>query len=65
MIGTVGSGWVWVTDLPGGAETNIFVAGDEDSYQIDTQTTAYRGDNSASVSSGASGASASAAPRST
>ena len=45
MIGSVGSGWVWVTDLPGGAETDIFVAGDEDSYQIDTQTTAYRGDN--------------------
>ena len=43
---------MWVTDLPGGAETDIFVAGDEDSYQIDTQTTAYRGDNSASASSG-------------
>ena len=35
VIGSVGSGWVWVTDLPGGAETDIFVAGDEDSYQID------------------------------
>lgn len=45
VIGSVGSGWVWVTDLPGGAETDIFVAGDEDSYQIDTQTTAYRGDD--------------------
>lgn len=45
VIGTVGSGWVWVTDLPGGAETNIVVAGDEDSFQLDTQTTAYRGDN--------------------
>ena len=61
----VGSGWVWVTDLPGGAETNIFVAGDEDSFQIDAQTTAYRGDNFAFVSSAASGACASGASTST
>jgi hypothetical protein len=45
LIGSVGSGWVWVTDLPGGADTDIFVAGDEDSYQVSAQTTAYRGEN--------------------
>jgi hypothetical protein len=45
LIGSVGNGWVWVTDLPGKVETDIFVVGDDESYQIDPQTTVYHGDN--------------------
>ncbi len=45
LIGSVGNGWVWVTDLPGKVETDIFVVGDDESFQIDAQTTVYHGDN--------------------
>ncbi len=43
LIGSVGSGTVWVTDLPGKVETDIVVIGDDDSYQLDNQTTVYQG----------------------
>jgi hypothetical protein len=45
LIGSIGSGTVWVTDLPDRADTDIFVAGDDESYQLDPRTTVYKGDN--------------------
>jgi len=45
MIGSVGSGTVWVTDLPDKTTTDIFVAGDDESYALTLRTTVYKGND--------------------